>query len=59
MTDVIRSSDRLCRDHDEECPSIFAEGHALDCWLYDPSKGFCPYLRSCPQSEPERVEVAV
>jgi hypothetical protein len=44
----------LCRDHDEDCPSIFAEGNAMKCWLYDPDKGFCPYLRSTG-SEPEHT----
>lgn len=48
----------LCKDHDEDCPSIFAEGKALRCWLYDPSKGFCPYLRPTDELEPaERSEV--
>jgi hypothetical protein len=49
--------ERLCRDHDEDCPSIFAEGKALRCWLYNPSRGFCPYLRSTKQ--PDDVEERV
>jgi hypothetical protein len=35
----------LCKDHDEDCPSIYADGKCLNCWLYDPGRGFCPYLR--------------
>lgn len=37
---------QLCADHDEDCPSIFAEGYCLHCWLHDPARGFCPYLRN-------------
>ena len=49
----------LCKDHDEDCPSIFAEGGCLTCWLYDPGRGMCPYLRAeeAPQRETERDEV--
>jgi len=46
----------LCRDHDEDCPSIFAEGYCLKCWLHDTSRGFCPYLR--PIDSGERAAVS-
>lgn len=29
-----------CRDFDEDC---FGLDH-LHCWLYDPAKGYCPFL---------------
>jgi len=38
-----------CKDLDEDCFSIHAEGGCLACWLYDPAKGMCPFLRSTPQ----------
>lgn len=30
-----------CTDCDDDCPGW----DALACWLYDPAKGFCPFLR--------------
>lgn len=49
---------KLCVDHDEDCPSIFAEGYCLECWLHDPARGFCPYLRSTgSENETERSAV--
>lgn len=30
-----------CADYDEDCPSIENKVH---CWLYDPARGFCPWL---------------
>jgi hypothetical protein len=44
---------KLCEDHDEDCPSIFAEGYCLKCWLHDTSNGFCPYLRPTDEPAPE------
>lgn len=38
-----------CTDLDHDCFDIAAEGGALKCWLYDPAKGMCPFLRSAPQ----------
>lgn len=48
----------LCQDHDEDCPSIFAEGGCLACWLYDPARGFCPYLRPIEDLEDEKPQSA-
>lgn len=31
-----------CRDFDEDCHDIKDKVH---CYLYDPAKGMCPYLR--------------
>ena len=31
-----------CRDYDDDCAEIQDKVH---CWLYDPAKGACPYLR--------------
>ena len=33
----------ICADHDEECPDVVDKVH---CWLYDPARGACPFLRS-------------
>jgi len=41
----------VCSDYDSDCESIKAEGYCLECWLYDPAKGMCPYLRSQTQSD--------
>lgn len=35
---------RRCTDFDEDC---FGLDH-LHCWLYDPSKGYCPFLSENP-----------
>ena len=32
-----------CSDHDEDCHDIEDKVH---CYLYDPIRGMCPYLRS-------------
>lgn len=40
---------KTCTDLDEDCDTIHAEGGCLDCWLYDPAKGMCPYLRPAPE----------
>jgi hypothetical protein len=34
--------DNRCRDFDEDCEDVCDK---LGCWLYDPSQGWCPYLR--------------
>ncbi len=31
-----------CADYDNDCPGFDT---ALACWLYDPMKGYCPFLR--------------
>lgn len=31
-----------CADHDEDCDDL---PDKIGCWLYDPAKGMCPYLR--------------
>jgi hypothetical protein len=31
-----------CSDFDEDCETV---PDKLHCWLYDPAKGYCPYLR--------------
>jgi len=31
-----------CRDYDEDCQDVKDKIH---CYLYDPAKGMCPYLR--------------
>lgn len=31
-----------CRDFDEDCDKV---RNKLNCYLYDPAKGYCPYLR--------------
>ena len=33
----------ICSDYDDECQDI--ECH-VTCWLYDPVKGMCPFLRA-------------
>jgi hypothetical protein len=35
-----------CSDHDEDCEGIEDKVH---CWLYDPARGMCPYLRALAQ----------
>ncbi len=31
-----------CSDFDEDCEGL----DYVHCWLYDPAKGYCPYLRA-------------
>ncbi len=31
-----------CSDHDSDCADL----DHLHCYLYDPAKGYCPFLRS-------------
>ncbi|MNL49494.1 hypothetical protein D3C87_1724330 [compost metagenome] len=33
----------ICADHDDECPDV---PNKVTCWLYDPARGVCPFLRS-------------
>jgi hypothetical protein len=33
---------RLCMDQDDDCEDVKDKVH---CWLYDPQRGMCPYLR--------------
>ncbi len=35
--------DTTCKDHDEDCPGIRDK---VACYLYDPGRGMCPYLRT-------------
>ena len=34
---------KVCSDHDDDCDEIADKVH---CWLYDPARGMCPYLRA-------------
>lgn len=46
MDDAIRAPQSdvpICADHDEDCPGVV---NKLKCWLYDPCRGMCPFLRS-------------
>jgi hypothetical protein len=36
-----------CSDFDEDCEDIPDKVH---CYLYDPLRGFCPYLSANPQA---------
>ena len=38
---------RTCIDLDEDCPGVPCK---VRCWLYDPQRGMCPYLRSDPET---------
>ncbi|SEK35591.1 hypothetical protein SAMN04515666_101312 [Bosea lupini] len=48
-----------CRDFDEDCaevPGPTPDGDRrtyLDCWLHDPTQGWCPFLRHCGGKEGE------
>lgn len=37
-----RAEPPRCADFDEDCEPIEDK---LNCWLYDPAKGYCPFLR--------------
>jgi hypothetical protein len=37
-----------CSDHDDECPEV---ANKVNCWLYAPERGMCPYLRAAASSE--------
>lgn len=47
-----RDSPPRCVDFDDECvdvPGIAPDGRLrshLGCWLYDPARGYCPFLRA-------------
>jgi hypothetical protein len=32
-----------CSDLDEDCPDVLDK---VNCWLYAPERGMCPYLRA-------------
>ena len=32
-----------CSDHDEDCDDL---PDKVNCWLYAPERGMCPYLRA-------------
>lgn len=34
-----------CEDHGKACPAQISEKLALQCWLIEMTKGYCPYLR--------------
>jgi len=36
----------LCSDYDEDCDDVPDKVH---CYLYDPVRGYCPYLRAAKQ----------
>lgn len=37
-----------CKDYDEDCEGVQDKTF---CWLYDPQKGMCPYLRMAEELE--------
>ena len=37
-----KQGDNDCKDHDEDCVGVECK---VTCWLYDPARGMCPYLR--------------
>lgn len=37
------TEDNKCKDFDEDCAEL--EPCAFKCWLYDPSQGWCPFLK--------------
>lgn len=39
---------RICADYDEDCPDVRCK---VSCWLYDPQRGMCPYLRAAAMKE--------
>lgn len=39
-----------CADHDEDCDDLEDK---VGCWLYDPGRGMCPYLRAASLAEGE------
>lgn len=45
-----------CTDYDNDCkdiPGVTPDGRFrshLDCWLYQPERGWCPFLRGHGQS---------
>jgi hypothetical protein len=56
MTDIAKIAEGLtkvkpipsCRDFDEDCEDIPDKVH---CYLYDPAKGMCPYLKEQHHAE--------
>lgn len=36
------SEENKCKDFDSDCPG---NGGACNCWLYDPTQGWCPLLK--------------
>lgn len=36
-----------CSDHDGDCAEVEDKVH---CWLYDPAKGMCPFLRAAAET---------
>ena len=58
MTDILELIARIemkderpkpprCKDFDADCDDV---SDKLHCWLYDPAKGFCPYLSEVKNS---------
>lgn len=43
LTKAQREAVPTCRDFDDDCDEIADKVH---CYLYDPAKGMCPYLRN-------------
>lgn len=39
----VTADETTCRDFDEDCDTI---ADKVKCYLYDPAKGMCPYLRA-------------
>jgi hypothetical protein len=44
---LMRHDESTCTDHDEDCEEV---GCKVTCWLYDPQRGMCPYLRASSPS---------
>jgi hypothetical protein len=42
LAGVRTASVPVCRDFDEDCDDV---ADKVKCYLYDPAKGMCPYLR--------------
>ena len=36
----------MCSDADGDCPG---NGGPVNCWLHDPSKGWCPFIKQGPE----------
>lgn len=42
LSEAVEGATPNCSDLDDDCASITDKVH---CYLYDPAKGFCPFLR--------------
>jgi hypothetical protein len=46
---------RPCSDLDDDCPGVI---NKVKCWLYDPGRGMCPWLRPNLNLEDRRLQGA-